>query len=95
MAERRSQGSRKLVRCGHCDEVSKRTFYQHKRLYYDPKSKAWSNDKRVFHDSSGSRSTFDPDFECQSQESSSSAMNEGPASSSCGGEGEVMSDGKF
>lgn len=45
MAEK---SSRKLVLCGHCgEEVSKRTYYLHKRLYYDTTSQEWS-EKRVF-----------------------------------------------
>ena len=52
MADR---GCRKLVRCGHCEqEVSKRTFYQHKRLYFDSKSKTWSREARVYHDTASS-----------------------------------------
>ena len=31
-----------LFFCGHCcDYVAKRTFYQHKRLYFDTKLKEW------------------------------------------------------
>ena len=49
----------RLVRCGHCEqEVSKRTFYQHKRLYYDSKSKTWSHDARVYHEPSSSADDF-------------------------------------
>lgn len=37
-----AKGARKLVFCGHCgDYVAKRTFYQHKRLYFDTKLKEW------------------------------------------------------
>ena len=59
MADR---GNRNLVKCGHCNqEVSKRTLYQHKRLYFDSKSKTWSSDKRVYHDTTGS--SVDTDFQ--------------------------------
>ena len=45
MAER---GPKKLVLCGHCDEyVSKRTYYQHRRLYFNVASRKWSKN-RVF-----------------------------------------------
>lgn len=41
---------RKLVKCGHCEqEVSKRTLYHHKRLYYDSKPKTWNHDVRIYH----------------------------------------------
>lgn len=40
--------SKKMVLCGHCnDYVAKRTYYQHRRLYFDTRSREWS-DKRVF-----------------------------------------------
>lgn len=40
--------SKKRVLCNHCqDYVSKRTYYDHKRLYFDTRSQKWS-DKRVF-----------------------------------------------
>ena len=78
MAERPSRVCRKLVKCGHCDEdVSRRTFYQHKRLYFDPKSRVWNRDKRVFHDSGSSIS--DPDFEHRSQGSNSVTMRTEPS----------------
>lgn len=50
MADREVSCTRKLVHCWHCGEaVSRRTFYHHKRLYYDPDSRTWSQDKRVYH----------------------------------------------
>ena len=37
-----AKGARKLVFCEHCGYyVAKRTFYQHKRLYFDTKLKEW------------------------------------------------------
>ena len=51
--------TRKLVKCGHCEqEVSKRTFYHHKRLYYDSKSKTWNHDARVYHEKNSSADDF-------------------------------------
>ena len=53
------RATRKLVKCGHCEqEVSKRTFYQHKRLYYDSKSKTWSHITRIYHEPSSSADDF-------------------------------------
>ncbi len=47
------------MKCGHCEqEVSKRTFYHHKRLYYDSKSKTWNHDARVYHENSSSVDDF-------------------------------------
>lgn len=47
MADRRA--SKNLVRCGHCGEdVSRRTYYQHKRIYYDTSTPKWSGTP-VFH----------------------------------------------
>ncbi len=32
--------------CGHCDKVlSKTTFYQHKKLYYDSTKSVWSKER--------------------------------------------------
>ena len=43
-----SSASKKLVLCSHCDEyVSKRTYYRHKRLYFDTQSRKWCKE-RVF-----------------------------------------------
>ena len=43
-----AEKSKKLVLCGHCDEyVSKSTFYQHRRLYYNFRTQKWSQ-SRVF-----------------------------------------------
>ena len=51
--------TRKLVKCGHCEqEVSKRTFYHHKRLYYDSKSKTWNHDARIYHEKNSSADDF-------------------------------------
>ncbi len=48
MASKLDKGSKKRVLCGHCgDYVSKRTYYQHKRLYFDTRSQEWS-DSRVY-----------------------------------------------
>lgn len=92
MAERPSRVCRKLVKCGHCDEeVSRRTFYQHKRLYFDPTSKVWNRDKRVFHDSGSSIS--DPDFEHLSQGSNSVAASTEPSLHQ-NDEGTLIDDGK-
>ena len=39
--------TRKLVLCQHCgEEVSKRTYYLHKRLYFDPVLEQWSKTRR-------------------------------------------------
>lgn len=35
-----------------------RTFYNHKRLYYDSKSKTWNHDARVYHEKNSSADDF-------------------------------------
>lgn len=48
MMDKRNKGKKRF--CGHCEqEVSRRTFYKHKRLFYDNNAKKWS-DKRVYYD---------------------------------------------
>ena len=40
--------------CGHCEqEVSRRTLYAHKRLYYNRMSKEWSKEKISYADTAG------------------------------------------
>lgn len=47
MAEK-GKSSGKLTFCSHCgDHVSKRTYYRHKRLYFDTRTQEWS-ERRVF-----------------------------------------------
>ena len=54
-----NMSTRNLVKCGHYEqEVSKRTFYHHKRLYYNSKSKTWNHDTRVYHEANSSADDF-------------------------------------
>ena len=40
--------------CGHCEqEVSRRTLYTHKRLYYNRMSKEWSKQKISYAENAG------------------------------------------
>lgn len=40
--------SKKRILCDHChDYIPKRTFYEHRRLYFDSRTQQWS-DHRVF-----------------------------------------------
>ena len=82
----------KLVRCGHCEqEVSKRTFYQHKRLYYNSKSKTWNRDARVYHETSSSSSPGDGDFQLQTSDNPSTAL-QSPGSPTIEGDEDTIHD---
>ena len=46
------------LHCGHCDEyLSKTVYYQHKRLFYDRRSKKWSK-HQVYGDDSLAETPF-------------------------------------
>lgn len=84
MAEK---ASRKLVFCQHCgDNVSKRTYYQHRRLYFDTKSQKWS-DTRVWHSSTSSE-VFDIDVSGRAE-----SLPPDPLGST--DEHEVLNEGNF
>jgi len=41
-----SKKSRKSYFCGHCkEEVSKTLFFQHRKLYYDKRSREWKTER--------------------------------------------------
>ena len=58
--ESRRKNLRRLWYCGHCDkDVSKSTFYAHRRLYYDRKTKKWSKTQLFIANESEERRILD------------------------------------
>ena len=59
----------KEIVCPHCsDTVTKTTFYRHKKLFYNPKTRIWSHELR--HETQGTTDNLDS----SSDESSSSDL---------------------